>query len=63
MNPVLKSVLFKALYGVVAALAAAMLSWVQVNPDPAAWTLLSLKFALLTALAASVKKIVAGMFA
>ena len=63
MTPLLKSILWKAVYGIVAALAAALLNWVQVNPDPQSWTLLSLKFALLTALAGAAKKFVAGFFA
>ena len=63
MNPTVRSLAFKALYGGVAALAAGLLGWVQTNPDPASWTLLSLKFALLTALAGAVKKIARSFFA
>lgn len=62
MNATLRSILLKALYGLVAGLAAALLNWVQVNPDPAAWTILSLKFALLTACAAALKKFIASFF-
>jgi hypothetical protein len=61
MNPTLRSILYKALYGFAAALTAALLGWIQVNPDVSAWTLTSLKLALLTAAAAAVKKVIASV--
>lgn len=63
MNPTIRSLLFKFAYGFVAALAAAFLGWVQANPDPVSWTLVSLKFALLTAAAGAVKKFFASFLA
>ncbi len=61
MNATLKSILLKAVYGFAAALAAALLGWIEVNPDVASWTLTSLKLALLTAAAAAVKKVIASI--
>lgn len=61
MNPTLRSILLKAVYGFAAALTAALLGWIQVNPDPATWTIVSLKLALLTAAAAAAKKILAAL--
>jgi hypothetical protein len=61
MNPTFKSIAYKFAYGFAAALTAALLGWIQVNPDVSAWTLTSLKFALLTAAAAAVKKIIANV--
>jgi len=61
MSPVLKSILWKAAYGAVAALAAAFAGWVQVNPDIQSWSIVSLKFAVLTALAGAAKKFIASV--
>lgn len=61
MNPTFRSILYKAIYGFAAALTAALLGWIQVNHDVSAWTLTSLKLALLTAAAAAVKKILAAV--
>ena len=62
MNPTFRSIALKFIYALAASLALGLSGWLEINTDAGAWTLVSLKLALGTAVVAGLKKFIAGMF-
>lgn len=62
MNPTFRSIALKFVYALAASLALGLSGWLNVNTDPSAWTLVSLKLALGTAVVAGVKKALTSFF-
>lgn len=63
MNPTFRSIFLKFVYALAASLVLGLTGWLNVNTDPSAWTLVSLKVALGTAAVAGLKKGVSAFFA
>jgi hypothetical protein len=62
MNPTFRSIALKFAYALAASLVLGLSGWLQVNTDPGAWTIVSLKVALGTAVVAGIKKAIASVF-
>jgi hypothetical protein len=58
----LKSILLKGVYVVLAAALTALAAFVSGNPDMSLWSIAALKLAVITAVVAAVKKWVANFF-
>ena len=56
-----KSIAWKAAYGAVAAIIAGLNSWIEVSPDPQAWTLTAVVGAVSVALVAAGKKLLVNV--